>query len=158
MEASIFSLVALGWASQVSRVQREERELLTRYQGGCHCGRVKWEISCPLRLVVWVCNCSICQMKRNDHCIVPKKSFRLLKGKESLCKYTFNTHKAEHYFCKYCGVQSFYVPRSNPDGYGVTFTCIYNYKAIKHRFEHFDGQDWESFIEQSGIKKYSQLH
>lgn len=25
---------------------------------------------------------------------------------------------AKHTFCKTCGVQSFYTPRSNPDGYG----------------------------------------
>lgn len=32
--------------------------------------------------------------------------------------YTFNTHMAKHTFCKTCGVQSFYTPRSNPDGFG----------------------------------------
>lgn len=42
------------------------------------------------------------------------------QGKENLTTYTFNTRAAKHTFCKTCGVQSFYTPRSNPDGYGTT--------------------------------------
>ncbi|PIO61116.1 hypothetical protein TELCIR_17369, partial [Teladorsagia circumcincta] len=37
------------------------------------------------------------------------------QGEEYLTTYTFNTHRAKHKFCSICGVQSFYVPRSNPD-------------------------------------------
>lgn len=55
-------------------------------------------------------------MKANDHVIVPHKRFRLLGGEGHLTAYTFNTHRAKHMFCKVCGVQSFYQPRSNPDG------------------------------------------
>lgn len=40
------------------------------------------------------------------------------QGAESITTYTFNTHKAQHTFCKRCGVQSFYSPRSNPGGFG----------------------------------------
>lgn len=40
------------------------------------------------------------------------------QGSDNLTTYTFNTHAAKHTFCKTCGVQSFYTPRSNPDGYG----------------------------------------
>lgn len=40
------------------------------------------------------------------------------QGAESITTYTFNTHKAQHTFCKRCGVQSFYTPRSNPGGFG----------------------------------------
>ena len=57
-------------------------------------------------------------MKQNHHFIVPKANFRLVKGKDAMKTYTFNTHKAQHMFCSICGVQSFYIPRSNQDGYG----------------------------------------
>ena len=56
--------------------------------------------------------------KSNLHFVVPGYKFKILKGKELLTTYTFNTHQAKHLFCKLCGVQSFYIPRSNPDGYG----------------------------------------
>ena len=59
-------------------------------------------------------------MKQNHHFIVPKAKFTLIKGGEDgkLITYTFNTKKAQHKFCAKCGVQSFYVPRSNQNGYG----------------------------------------
>ena len=57
-------------------------------------------------------------MKQNHHFIIPKSNFKLIKGEECLVTYTFNTHKAKHMFCSVCGVQSFYIPRSNQDGYG----------------------------------------
>jgi len=66
-------------------------------------------------------------VKSNIHFIVPGSRFKLVKGSDNLTAYTFNTHQAKHLFCSTCGVQSFYVPRSNPDGYGMTclFTLYY---------------------------------
>ena len=60
-------------------------------------------------------------MKQNHHFIVPESRFTLLKGADKITTYTFNTHIAKHTFCSLCGVQSFYSPRSNPDGYGNLF-------------------------------------
>ena len=54
------------------------------------------------------------------HVIVPSSRFTLLAGEENLTLYQFGTKKAKHMFCKVCGISSFYVPRSNPDGVGVT--------------------------------------
>ena len=51
-----------------------------------------------------------------QHLIVPGSRFRLLAGADALTEYTFNTGVARHLFCRRCGVKSFYVPRSNPDG------------------------------------------
>ena len=69
-------------------------------------------------------SCSICNMKSNLHFVVPADKFYLLKGTDNIQTYTFNTHQAKHMFCKTCGVQSFYIPRSNPDGYGEEEFCI----------------------------------
>ena len=64
-------------------------------------------------------------MKQNLHFVVPSRAFKLLSGNESLSSYTFNTHQAKHLFCSTCGVQSFYVPRSNPNGYGKCFVLTF---------------------------------
>ncbi|XP_056140757.1 centromere protein V isoform X2 [Lampris incognitus] len=92
---------------------------LVKHTGGCHCGAVRFEVWGSPDLHVFHCNCSICTKKQNHHFIVPKSQFTLLQGSENLITYTFNTHIAKHSFCKVCGVQSFYTPRSNPDGYVV---------------------------------------
>ncbi|HSM11719.1 MAG TPA: GFA family protein, partial [Lysobacter sp.] len=36
----------------------------------------------------------------------------------------FNTGTAKHHFCAVCGIKSFYVPRSHPDGYSINAHCL----------------------------------
>ncbi|XP_064607412.1 centromere protein V-like [Liolophura sinensis] len=117
---------------------------VVRHSGGCHCGRVQFEVWAPAILKVIKCNCTICTMKQNHHFIVPESRFRLIEGAENLTTYTFNTHKAKHMFCKTCGIQSFYRPRSNPDGYGVMPHCLVPGTVDKTEYESFDGREWES--------------
>jgi hypothetical protein len=94
------------------------------YHGSCHCKAVQFIAKSTRHLIVWNCDCSICLMKKNWHFIVPEKNFTFIQGKENLTEYTFNTKVAKHMFCRICGVQAFYRPRSNPDGYAVTLACI----------------------------------
>jgi hypothetical protein len=58
------------------------------------------------------------------HLVVPRSRFRLLRGADALIEYRFNTRIARHLFCGTCGVKSYYVPRSNPDGYSVNVRCL----------------------------------
>ncbi|MEM1150622.1 MAG: GFA family protein [Pseudomonadota bacterium] len=115
-----------------------------QYQGGCHCGAVRFEVELPASLEVEDCNCSICAMSGNIHVIVPAARFSLLQGGEALTEYTFNTHTARHLFCRVCGVKSFYIPRSNPDGYAVTWRCLDDWQSLNVEINAFDGQNWEA--------------
>ncbi|TBR13129.1 MAG: GFA family protein [Lysobacter sp.] len=94
------------------------------YRGGCHCGRVRYEVDAPRRLEVLDCNCSICRMTGFLHLIVPVTRFRLLADDDALLDYRFNTGTARHRFCATCGIKSFYVPRSHPDGIDVNARCL----------------------------------
>jgi hypothetical protein len=98
-------------------------EIIT-HRGGCHCGRVRFEVDAPARPQVQECNCSICRMTGFVHLIVPAARFRLLQGEDALTEYRFNTGTARHLFCRHCGVKSFYVPRSHPHGYSINVRCI----------------------------------
>ena len=114
---------------------------LVTHRGGCHCGAVAFEVEAPARLTVSDCNCSICRMSGYQHLIVPRARFRLLQGAESLTEYRFNTGIARHLFCRHCGVKSFYVPRSNPDGYSVNARCL-DPATVEHvEVEIFDDND-----------------
>ena len=97
---------------------------LVVHRGGCHCGRVRFELDAPARPDVLDCNCSICRMTGFLHLIVPASRFRLLSGADELVEYTFNTGAAKHRFCGHCGIKSFYVPRSHPDGFSVNARCL----------------------------------
>ncbi|MDG1827374.1 MAG: GFA family protein [Henriciella sp.] len=114
------------------------------HQGGCHCGKVRFEVDLPAAFEAEDCNCSICAMSGNIHVIVPSSRFRLLKGAEVLTEYTFNSGGAKHRFCKTCGVKSYYVPRSNQDGFAVTYRCIDNWMDLDVTINKFDGQNWEA--------------
>ncbi len=119
---------------------------MIRHAGGCHCGRVRFEVMAPAQLELSECNCSICAKSGYLHLIVPGSRFRLLSGAEQLTSYQFNTGTAKHLFCAICGVKSFYVPRSNPDGYSVNARCLDAGTVTGMRVSAFDGQNWEQQI------------
>ena len=97
----------------------------------------------PARITVHDCNCSICRKSGYLHLIVDKTRFRLLQGSEMLSTYRFNTGTAQHVFCKRCGIKSFYVPRSHPDGYSVNARCLDPGSVKGMKVRKFNGADWE---------------
>jgi hypothetical protein len=116
---------------------------MARHSGGCHCGRVRFEVEAPAEIAASECNCSMCGKSGYLHLIVPKSRFTLVQGSEFLSTYTFNTGVARHFFCKVCGIKSFYVPRSNPDGYSINVRCIDSETISKVNISSFDGRHWE---------------
>ena len=113
------------------------------YQGSCHCGAVKFEVEAGDAVEVENCNCSICNMTGFLHLIVPKRNFKLLTSEDAITTYTFNTGVAKHTFCKTCGIKSFYIPRSNPDGVDVNLRCI-TPQPKEVKVVDFDGQHCEA--------------
>ncbi len=116
---------------------------MVHHTGGCHCGRVRFEVIAPSDLEVSECNCSICSKSGYLHLTVPKSRFRLLSGEEQLTSYQFNTGTARHLFCSVCGVKSFYVPRSHPEGFSVNVRCLDAGTVRSVRVTPFDGRRWE---------------
>jgi hypothetical protein len=89
------------------------------------------------------CNCSICSRSGYVHLIVAAERFRLIQGEEFLTEYEFNTGTARHFFCRVCGIKSFYVPRSNPDGFSINLRCLELPGHITVKEDRFDGKNWE---------------
>jgi hypothetical protein len=114
------------------------------HAGGCHCGAVRFEVELPNAFEVEDCNCSMCAMSGNIHVIVPASRFRIVQGADNLGTYTFNAGRAKHLFCKTCGIKSFYIPRSNPDGIAVTWRCLDEWETFEVTVAPFDGQNWEA--------------
>jgi hypothetical protein len=116
------------------------------HHGGCHCGKVRFEVEAPADLELSECNCSICAMSGYWHLIVSKTAFTLVLGENDLATYTFNSAVAQHYFCRHCGVKSFYIPRSHPEGVSVNARCIDPGTVESYSIEPFDGQNWEENV------------
>ena len=120
--------------------------MMTTHVGGCHCGRVAFEVDAPAAIEATQCNCSICQMSGFLHLIVPASEFRLLQGVADLTTYRFNTGVAKHRFCKHCGIKAFYVPRSHPDGISVNINCLDPATVESVSVSAFDGRNWEQNV------------
>ena len=118
---------------------------MTTYDGGCHCGRVRFRVTASLDRVS-DCNCSICLKKGILHLIVPRERFELLCGAEDLSTYRFNTGVAQHHFCRHCGVSGFYVPRSHPDRIDVNVRCLEGVDLRRLAIQLFDGRHWEQSV------------
>jgi hypothetical protein len=117
------------------------------FDGGCHCGRVRFRVRASL-LCVSECNCSICTKKGFLHLVVPRDRFELLSGEEGLTTYRFNTQVARHHFCTTCGIHSFYVPRSDPDKIDVNARCLDGVDLASLTIARFDGRNWEQAIKE----------
>lgn len=119
---------------------------LVTHQGGCHCGRVRYRVDAPARIQVFECNCSICSKSGYLHLLVERGQFELLSGADALSEYRFDSGEAIHLFCRHCGVKSFYVPRSNPNGFSVNVRCLDPGTVTAMDLEPFDGRNWEQSI------------
>ena len=115
---------------------------MSTYQGGCHCGRVQFEVTAQIDEVI-DCNCSICAKRVFLHLIVEPEQFRLLTAEDAVALYQFNTKTAKHYFCPVCGVCSYYVPRSHPDKIDVNVRCLEGIALEELSIVPFNGREWE---------------
>ena len=115
------------------------------FEGGCHCGGVRFRVHVRM-LEALSCNCSVCRMTGFVHVICDADDFELIAGQDLLATYTFGTHTAQHHFCSRCGVKSFYVPRSHPDGFSVNARCLDGDAADRFKVCPFDGANWEENV------------
>lgn len=65
-----------------------------------------------------------------------------IQGENQLGCYTYNTHQAKHFFCKTCGIHSFYYPRTNPNGCGISLYCLDEGTVQKAEIIPCDASDW----------------
>ena len=103
---------------------------MTSRAGSCHCGAVTFRIDAEI-VELTTCDCSLCVKKNALMAKVPESSLIILKGKEALTLYQWNTRRAMHYFCKHCGIYVFHRKRSQPDHFGINVFCIDGLDASK---------------------------
>lgn len=112
-------------------------------EGGCHCGRVRFAVRFADPPELLDCNCSICAKTGFLHLIAGADDFTLLRGQEELAEYRFGSGTARHLFCRHCGIKSFYVPRSHPDGFSVNWRALDGVAGVTPVIRAYDGRNWE---------------
>lgn len=97
----------------------------TTLRARCHCGEVEFTVQLLDGFnTVRRCNCSFCRMRGAITVSAPLTGIEVLKGKDKMTEYRFNTQQAVHYFCSVCGIYTFHRRRSDPDQYGVNVACL----------------------------------
>jgi len=112
------------------------------YQGGCHCGRVRYQATAELKQVI-ECNCSICAKRGALWAFVLAPQFKLLKGKDVLVDYQFGKKQLHHLFCPSCGIGSFSQGRA-PDGndtFAINARCLDDVDVAALERKAFDGRN-----------------
>ena len=111
------------------------------YEGGCHCGRMRFRIETNLAQAV-ECNCSICAKRGTLLTFVKAPQFTLLKGGDTLTDYQFAKRKIHHLFCENCGVGSFArgVAPNGEDTYAVNVRCLEGVDTAALKLRPFDGK------------------
>ena len=117
--------------------------MLKEYQGGCHCGAVRFTYSGEeIRKGVY-CNCSICVRKgalMNAEPISPANL--IIEAEEGvLGLYEFETKKAKHYFCNRCGIYTFHQTRSQHGFYRINIGCIEGIEPFSLEKDLVDGKN-----------------
>ena len=111
------------------------------YAGGCHCGRVRYEVTTDLDPVL-SCNCSMCQMRGALWTYVAPAQFKLLAGADNLTDYQFNTRTIHHLFCRTCGMSSFARGKGadGSEGIGINVRCLDGIDLPAVQLTPFDGR------------------
>ncbi len=115
------------------------------YEGGCHCGAVRFEVEGEIADVV-VCNCSICSKTAYLHWHVEPEQFRLLTTEAVIRNYQFGTMTAKNYFCERCGISPFRHSCSDPDLVDINLRCLDGVDIESIPTAAFDGRNWEAAI------------
>jgi hypothetical protein len=111
------------------------------YDGGCHCGAVRYRVTMPLEGAI-TCNCSICQKTGTTLAFAPATSFELVSGGDALTDYQFGKKRIHHLFCKTCGVRSF-GRGTGPDGIemvAVNVRCLDGVDLASVPTKQYDGR------------------
>ena len=111
------------------------------YRGGCHCGRVAFEVEGDIAQVVQ-CNCSICSKRGYLLWYVPGDRLRLATPEADLATYTFNTGRAKHRFCPQCGCAPFGegADRKGTPTAAVNVRCLDGLDLSSLKVVPFDGR------------------
>ena len=114
------------------------------HEGGCHCGKVRYQAKVDLGAPVFGCNCSMCGRTGTLLSFIPATEFTLLSGDDSLTDYQFNKHKIHHLFCKVCGVKSFArgVGKDGSPTVAVNTRCLDDVDVAALKVKTVDGKSY----------------
>lgn len=112
-----------------------------KYQGSCHCGRVKFEAEGEIASAL-ACNCSMCRRRGSLLWFLPPGAINMLTPEDDAATYLFNKHVIKHRFCSTCGIHT-YGEGKSPKGdavVAVNIRCLEDVDLQAIPVSHYDGR------------------
>jgi hypothetical protein len=120
------------------------------YSARCHCGSVRFKLTCEEITTGRRCNCSICIRKG---VVVSSQYLRPsdveVAGAEHLTSYLFGDKDVNHHFCRTCGISPFstiasvppdYVGPAKVGDYRVNLGCVEGLDVLALEIQVIDGR------------------
>lgn len=111
-----------------------------KYQGGCHCGNIAFEVEGNIESVT-ECNCSICSKRGYLLWFAPWNQVTL-KASPEMAIYTFNKNVIKHHFCPRCGCAPFGLGADDKGNEmaAINVRCLNDFDLSQVTINHFDGK------------------
>lgn len=115
---------------------------MTRYEGSCHCGAVRFSYAGETVTRGLRCNCSICSRKgaMMSTEAIPRQRLSVAADDGALALYQFGAKTAKHYFCKRCGIYTFHETARRPGHFRVNLGCLEGVDPLSLEADLFDGR------------------
>ena len=114
---------------------------MTRYSGGCHCGRIAFEVEGEIEQAV-DCNCSYHRRTGALLWWAPRKQLLLVTPEADLGTYLFNKKRIRHHYCALCGAAPFAegFDRSGTPTAAINVRCVADIDLARLKIVPFDGR------------------
>ena len=111
-----------------------------RYEGRCHCGRVRFAFRSEEITTGKRCNCSICVRKGAVMSAVyfPAEDFEPHTNADDMSDYRWNDRVVNHLFCKTCGIYPYH--GDDEAGYRVNLGCVDDIDVLGLEIVIIDGR------------------
>ena len=114
-----------------------------RWQGGCHCGSVRFEVELDLDQGGARCNCSVCTKTAMFSTVVKPHQLTLVKGDDALGSYVWGAKISTRYFCRHCGIHCFgrgHLAEVGGDYASVNLNCLDDVDPSQVKAVYWDGR------------------
>lgn len=110
------------------------------FEGSCHCGAIRYEVTMPMPESGIAGNCSICSRAGLLLTFVPASSVRFISGADRATDYQFGKKRIHHHFCPTCGVRSYSrgISANGEEMFAINLRCIPEIDLSKVTVRPFD--------------------
>lgn len=113
------------------------------YSARCHCGAVRFRITCEEITAGKRCNCSICARRGAVMSVAYFTPDEIsVEGSDALTLYQWGEKLVSFWFCRTCGIHTFHDTTGRPGHYRVNLGCVDEIDSLALKIDVIDGRSF----------------